>query len=78
MISKIYNDQKKDRSAISTYTSLFKYKNGGRRGRDCVVIGFTTTYMISDYRQYRCEFETAHDEVYPIQHYVIKFVSDLR
>ena len=120
MISTIYNDQKKDRSAISTYTSLSKYKDGGRRGRDCVVVGFTTTYiisayrqyhceletqlrrdvpditlwdrrgrdcvivgftttyMISDYRQYRCEFETAHGEVYMIQHYVIKFVSDLR
>jgi hypothetical protein len=58
MMPTIYNDQKKNRSAISTYTSLFRYTNGGRRGRDCVVVGFTTTYIISAYRQYRCEFET--------------------
>jgi hypothetical protein len=32
--------------------------DGGRRGRDCVVVGFTTTYIISAYRQYRCELET--------------------
>jgi hypothetical protein len=25
-----------------------------------------------------CEFESRSDEVFPIQHYVIKFVSDLR
>jgi len=26
----------------------------------------------------KCEFESRSDEVYSIQHYVIKFVSDLR
>jgi len=30
----------------------------GRRGRGCMVVGFTTTYTISTYHQYRCEFET--------------------
>jgi hypothetical protein len=48
----------------------------GRRGRDRMVVGFTTTYAISTYHQ--CEFESRSGEVYSIQHYVIKFVSDLR
>jgi hypothetical protein len=40
-----------------------------------MVVGFTTTYVIS---AYRCEFEPRPGEVYLIQHYVIKFVSDLQ
>ena len=52
--------------------------NSGRRGRDCMVVGFTTTYAISAYHHKRCEFESCSGEVHPIQHYVIKFVSDLR
>jgi hypothetical protein len=43
-----------------------------------MVVGFITTYAISDYHHYHCEFESHSDEVYSIQHYVIKFVSDLR
>jgi len=39
----------------------------GRRGRDRLVVGFTTTCSISVYHHLSCEFE---------QHYVIKFVSD--
>ena len=46
-------------------------------GRDRMVVGFITTYAISAYRHYRCEFKPHSDEVYSIQHYVIKFVSDL-
>ena len=42
----------------------------GRRGRDCMVVGFTTTYATSALSR--------SVEVYPIQHYVIKFVNDLR
>jgi hypothetical protein len=45
------------------------------RGR--MVVGFTTTYAISAYDHKRCEFEPRSGEVYSIQHYVIKFVSDL-
>jgi hypothetical protein len=41
--------------------------NGGRRGRDCMVVGFK-----------HCEFERRSGEVYLIQHYVIKIVSDLQ
>ena len=43
-----------------------------------MVVGFITTYAISTYQHKRCEFESHSDEVYSIQHYVIKFVSDLR
>jgi len=31
---------------------------GGRRGRDRMVVGFTTTYAISAYHHERWEFET--------------------
>jgi hypothetical protein len=33
------------------------YINMGRRGRDRIVVGFTTTYAISVYRHWRCEFD---------------------
>ena len=54
------------------------YKRRGRRGRDRVVVGFINTYAISAYHHLSCEFESHSGEVYSIQHYVIKFVSDLR
>ena len=44
----------------------------GRRGRDRMVVWFTTTYAISAYHHWWCEFESRSG------HYVIKFVSDLR
>ena len=50
----------------------------GRRYRDCMVAGFTTTYVVSAYHHLRCELEPRSNEGYSIQHYVIKFVSDLR
>jgi len=37
-------------------------------GHNCMVVGFTTTYAISVYHQSRRG----------VQHYMIKFVSDLR
>jgi hypothetical protein len=42
-----------------------------------MVIEFTTTYAVSAYKHYRCELESSSGEVYSIQHYAIKFVSDL-
>ena len=42
-----------------------------------MVVGFTMTYAISAYYQSSCEFKSRSGEVYSIQHYVIKFVSDL-
>ena len=46
----------------------------GRHGRDSMVVGFTTTYAISVYH-HLCEFESRSGP--GVQHYVIKFVSDL-
>ena len=43
-----------------------------------MVVGLMTTYAIRAYYHQRCEFEPHSGEVYSIQHYVIKFVSDLR
>ena len=45
--------------------------------RDRIVFGITTTCAINVYHHWR-EFESRFGEVYSIQHYVIKFVSDLR
>ena len=44
------------------------------RGRDRLGAGFTTTYAISTYHHQRYEFEYRPDDM---QHYVIKFASDL-
>ena len=48
----------------------------GRRGRDRIVVGFTTTYAISAYHHWCCDFESRSGR--GVQHYVITFVSDLR
>ena len=42
-----------------------------RRGRDRMVVGFTTTYAISAYHHWCCEFESRSGRGV---HYVIKFV----
>jgi len=55
---------------------LFLLLNWGRRDRDRMVVGFTTTYAISAYHHWCCEFESRPGQ--GVQHYVIKFVSDLR
>jgi hypothetical protein len=49
-----------------------------RRGRDLMVVGFITKYAISACHYKRCEFESPSGEVYSMQHYMIKFVSNLR
>jgi len=49
----------------------------GRRGRDSMVVGFTTTYAISAYATDCCVFES-RSVLRGVQHYVIKFVNDLR
>jgi hypothetical protein len=41
-------------------------------------LGITTTNVISAYHHCSCEFESSSGEVYSIQHYVIKFISDLQ
>ena len=50
----------------------------GRRGHDRMVVGFTTTYEISAYHHFHCQFESHPDKVYSMQDYEIKFVSDLQ
>ena len=42
-----------------------------------MVVAFINTYAINAYHHLRCEFELHLCEVYLIQQYVIKFVSDL-
>ena len=43
-----------------------------------MVVRFSTTYAISVYHHYSCEFESTHGDVSSIQYDVINFVSDLR
>ena len=50
---------------------------GGRRGPDRTVVRFITSHTINAEHHKRCEFESHSSEVYSIQYYVIKFVSDL-
>ena len=45
------------------------------QGCDRIAVGFMTTYA---YHHKCCEFESRSGEAYSIQHYVIKFLSDLR
>ena len=63
---------------IQVSTNLHTYLSVGRgcRGRDRMIVGFTTTYAIRAYDHWCCEFESRSGRYG--QHYVIKFVSDLR
>jgi len=47
----------------------------GRCGCDRMVVGFRTTYAISVYHHWCCEFKSQSGR--GVLHYVIKFVSDL-
>jgi hypothetical protein len=50
-----------------------------KHGRDRMVVGFSTTFMQSvPITTKVVSSNPVHGEVYSIQHYVIKFVSDLR
>jgi len=46
--------------------------HGGCRGRDCMVVGFTSSCAIGDYHTKVVSSNPVHGEVYSIQHYVIK------
>ena len=48
----------------------------GRRARDRMVVGFTSTYTIGACHHWCCGFDCRSGR--GVQHYVIKFVSDLR
>jgi len=56
---------------ILSFCFLFYILSWGRRGRDCIVVGFITTY-----HHWCCEFESRSEQ--GVQHHVIKFVSDLQ
>ena len=58
---------------------LFPKSNRGHHGRDRMVVGFTTTLYLCNQCQspLRLSSNPVHGEVSSIQHYVIKFVSDL-
>ena len=58
--------------------SLSIFHRRGRRGHDCMVVGFTTTCAISAITAKVVNSNPVHGEVYSIQHYLIKLVSDLR
>jgi hypothetical protein len=47
-----------------------------RHGRDCIVIGITTTYAIGAH--HTNVFESRWGEVHSIHHYGVTFVRDLR
>jgi hypothetical protein len=51
--------------------------NTKRGRRDRMVVGFTTTVQSVPITSKILSSNHAHGEVYSIQHYVIKFVSDL-
>ena len=58
---------------------IFSFIYKGCRGRDCIVVGFAITCVQSmPITTKIVSLNPAHGEVYSIQHYVIKFVSDLR
>ena len=48
------------------------------RGRDRMVVGFTTIYAISAFATKVVNSNPANGDMYSIQHYVIKLVNDLR
>ena len=58
------------------HLTLLLVQWGGLRGRDRLVVGFTTTYAISAYHHWCCELESRSWR--GVQHYEIKFVSNLR
>ena len=60
------------------FNILFHYNKRGHCGCEPMVVGFITIYAISAYHHYHFEFESCSGMVYLIQHYMIKFVSDLR
>ena len=62
---------------VTMWLLFFRYlqMRRGRRGCDCMVVRITTTYAIKANHHW-CDFESRSGQ--GIQHYVIKFVSDLR
>ena len=75
MVSKEHNciwQLKKASWGIVYYSGIKYLLYIGEAHCDHMVVGFTTTCAIGAYRHWS-EFESHSGEVYPIQHYVIKF-----
>ena len=63
-------------STFVLYVNMLIYEHlRDRRGRDRMVVGFTT-YVISAYHHWCCEIESRSGR--GAQHYVVKFVSALQ
>ena len=64
---------------LVTYANRLDIVRGGRRGRDRMEVGITTDLCNQCLPPFLkvVSSNPAHCEVYAIQHYVIKFVSDL-
>ena len=62
---------------VDSLKYITSISRGGRwrRCRDRLVVGFITTYAISAYHHWCCELESRSG--LGVQHYVIKFVSNL-
>ena len=52
--------------------------NLGKRGRDRMTVGFTTTMQSVPIITKEVSLNPTHGKVYSIQHYVIKFIIDLQ
>ena len=63
---------------LHVLTTCIYNNNGSHRGHDHIVVGFTITYISVLITTKVVSSNPAHGEVYTIQHYVIKFVSDKR
>jgi len=61
---------------LSIYTVLLYIMYLGRHGRDRMVVEFTTTFAISAYHHWCCEFECRSGR--GVQHYVIKSLTCVR
>ena len=59
-------------------STILPFTHTGHRGRDRMVVRFTTICAISAYHTKVVSLNPIHGEVYSLQHYMIKFVSDLR
>ena len=61
-----------------SYTELnvALFTSKGRGDHDCMVAAFSTTCVISAYHTSVVSSNPSHGEVYSMQQYVIKFVSD--
>ena len=78
-----YQDHDKSHQNVKTQQIQYQimqilFINRCRHGRDRMVDRSTGSYAISAYHHWSCEFESHPGGVYSVQHYVIKFVGDLR